>query len=322
MDFWTSTWSAIVAGVVVLIITSVVTSLTRVRPPHGRPGQGLAASNHGIITGVNGDNNGHINSSIVDNRSYVNNNTTFHQSVIPNSSSESELENTFGKMLLYGVAALIAATVFVVAFPILPLILTVVLGVVIGYSLGAIWRSFRSRGRLDRFAKFLIIKVLIMVAASIAVWVTVRNTIRGTLGISNMAERVSVGATNPDPEAGIPIRLLTDLTSRVSIFASEFGFAGVLFALLLLASLALLTALSLAVFQQTHTWWKLLDSEEGRTVNAKYEKRIMALSIRSNREFIIEVVVFIASGAVAWFLADGIVFDLFAGLPGLDLLAG
>lgn len=324
MDFWSTTWSAVLGGVLTFVLTSLPMMLSERRRRNRLPTSDdeiapQPTDDHSIDVDVSGENHGTITSRVEDNRSYKTSKKITKISHAPSRTNPTPTavgggDDVLGQgvawVFLYVGVMLAVATVFVWAYPYLFILLSCFWGAVAGMAVAGSVQSYRVHGRWTHTATGTVIRTVAATAALIVVWVAVQRTVRGAMSLAAMNSTV---LATPDP-LGVPasnpiITFVLAGLERVKSFNTAYGLEGAGFAVTLLLSVCVVAAVLLALGRRTRVWAHALRKHGGEKIPKKWRRRVKLFARRSraNRFFGLAGVVAACVAAVA--LATGTGYD-------------
>lgn len=321
MDFWSTTWSAVLAGVVTFVLTTVPMGIAEAARRARRPSSPAATppaplDDHSLGIAVAGDNSGTINTRLEDNRSFRSSKkikkviTTPGRTALATGAGHGGGQ---GDEFAYGLLALgllvVLATLFIWAYPFLFVIMACGLGVVLGMVVAGCRQSLHVHGVWTRRATGVVTRAVAVTVGLIVTSAVMRSTVRGLMSLEAMNHAIFASpdapATTTNPlgaflEAGI---------ERVVSFFRTYGWAGAEFALSLFLSVVVIALVMLSVAITSVDWSLSLRQESGEKLRKRSRRRAKAFLRRSLTGQIwghLWVVVF-CGAAVA--LAAGLGFD-------------
>lgn len=319
MDFWTTTWSAVLGGIITFIFTAVPMGMIerRRRSRRPRPDESAppaASDDHSVSVDVSGQNHGPITAKVADNRSYRSSKkvkTVVNQPAPPaqGSGSDSDSATAFGLVVLAVVGMLVLATAFVWAYSYLFIGMACALGVVLGMVAAMCRESYQATGAWSHRASGMVIRAGALSVGFIATWLVLRSTVRGVMSLEAM-NRTVFAAPEATGSSTHPVALfLSAGLERVTTFFTVYGPVGASFAVFLLLSLFMLVLVMLSLARSCMDWSLLLRQQGGERLPKRLRRRAKAFGSRSPRMQVLGLVGFIGACVVAVLLATGLGFD-------------
>jgi len=319
MDFWTTTWSAVLGGVITFILTAVPMGMVerRRRAKRSRLDESApptASDDHSVSVDVSGQNHGPITAKVADNRSYRSSKkvkTVVNQPARPaqGSGSDSDTAASFGLIGVAVVGMLVLATAFVWAYSYLFIGMACALGVVLGMIAAMCRESYEATGAWSHRASGMVIRAGALSVAFIATWLVLRSTVRGVMSLEAM-NRTVVAAPDAVASTTNPVALfLSAGFERVKTFFTVYGPAGAGFAVFLLLSLFVLVLVMLSLVRSCIDWSLFVRQHGGERLPKRLRRRAKAFGSRSPRMQVVGLIGFIAACVVAVLLATGLGFD-------------
>lgn len=333
MDFWSTTWSAVLGGVLTFILTSLPMVLSERRRWNRRPTTGdetppAPTDDHSVDVDVSGENHGTITAKVEDNRRYKTSkkvtkvsNPPARTSPTPTSSGgggDDDLGQGVAWVFLYIGVMLAVATVFVWAYPYLFVLLACAWGVVAGVAVAGCVQSYRVHDRWTYTATGTVIRTIAATAALIVVWVAVQHTVRGAMSLAAMNGTV-VGIPDPvgAPPANPVVAFVLAGLERVKGFNAAYGLEGAGFAVTLLLSVCVVAAVLLALGRRSRVWAQVLRKQSGEKIPKKWRRSVKAFIRRTRANRLFGMVGVIAACTVAVALATGAGYDGYQYLIGM-----